>query len=69
MSGTVVKVGGSLARGGGLRALCVRLGQLGRRHALLLVPGGGVFADVVREQDGHLDLGDDAAHWLSLIHI
>lgn len=66
MSGTVVKVGGSLGRGGGLRALCVRIGELGRRHALLLVPGGGVFADVVREQDGHLDLGDDAAHWMAV---
>ncbi len=66
MSGTVIKVGGSLGRGSGLRDLCRRLGELGGRHALLLVPGGGVFADVVREHDERLDLGRDASHWMAI---
>lgn len=66
MIGTVVKVGGSLGRGDGLPALCRRLGELGGRHALLLVPGGGIFADAVREYDRLKGLGADAAHWMAV---
>lgn len=66
MNGTVVKVGGSLGRGDGLPALCRRLGELGSRHALLLVPGGGIFADAVREYDLLRGLGADAAHWMAV---
>jgi hypothetical protein len=32
----------------------------------LIVPGGGPFADVVRELDRGLALGDDLAHWLAI---
>jgi aspartokinase-like uncharacterized kinase len=63
---TVVKIGGSL----------FDLPDLGRRlHAwltdqklsrLLLVPGGGPTADVVRALDRRHGLGEEAAHWLAL---
>lgn len=66
MTGTVVKVGGSLGRGDDLRCLCRRLAQLGRRHSLLLVPGGGSFADTVREFDRRYDLGPSVAHWMAV---
>ena len=34
---------------------------------VLVVPGGGAFADVVRDIDGKCDLSDDAAHWMALL--
>ena len=38
---TIVKVGGSLCRSDGLAGLCTELGSLGKRHPILVVPGGG----------------------------
>jgi aspartokinase-like uncharacterized kinase len=38
-----------------------------RRTALIVVPGGGAFADAVREADRRLGLGDDAAHWMAVL--
>ena len=62
---TVVKVGGSLYDHPGLAA--------GLRRYLptllppvVLVPGGGPFADAARTLDAVHHLGDEAAHWLAL---
>jgi aspartokinase-like uncharacterized kinase len=61
----VVKVGGSLydhpAFGPGLRDWVRTL-----RGRVLIVPGGGGFADTVRALDRTHRLGDEAAHWLAL---
>lgn len=67
MVDAVVKVGGRLGHDEGLRGLCLRLGDLGRRHRLLVVPGGGAFADTVRDCDARFGLGDDAAHWMAIL--
>jgi aspartokinase-like uncharacterized kinase len=67
---TVVKVGGGLAGEAGdeaLRALCRTIGDLGRRHPLLVVPGGGPFADAVRESDRRFALSDEAAHRMAIL--
>jgi aspartokinase-like uncharacterized kinase len=64
---TVVKVGGSLCRGNGLPALCRELGTLGKRHPLIVVPGGGEFADLVRKSYRRYDLGETAAHFMALL--
>jgi 5-(aminomethyl)-3-furanmethanol phosphate kinase len=67
---TVVKVGGGLARDAGddaLRALCERIGVLGARHPLLIVPGGGEFADAVRAYDRRVGLDARAAHWMAIL--
>jgi aspartokinase-like uncharacterized kinase len=64
---TVIKVGGRLGRRGHLRTLASRLGALGDRHRLLVVPGGGGFADAVRELDAREHLGDSAAHWMAVL--
>ncbi len=46
----VIKVGGSLAEDSvSLIALCKELGTLAKSYRMLVVPGGGKFADVVRE--------------------
>ena len=63
----VVKIGGRLGRGTYLRALCERVAVLGRRHRLLIVPGGGVFADTVRRCDERVGLSDTAAHWMAIL--
>jgi aspartokinase-like uncharacterized kinase len=67
---TVVKVGGGLAREAGedaLRALCAAIGEAGRRHRLLVVPGGGSFADAVRDCDRRYGLSDAAAHRMAIL--
>jgi 5-(aminomethyl)-3-furanmethanol phosphate kinase len=67
---TVVKVGGGLGRGAGddaLRALCVRLGELGARHPLVVVPGGAWFADAVRDADRRFGLRAETAHRMAIL--
>ena len=63
---TVIKVGGGLGAGA-LPALCTTLGELGERHALLVVPGGGGFADAVREADRRFGLSAAAAHRMAIL--
>lgn len=64
----VVKVGGSLL---GLDDALTRtlsaLEVAARTHAILIVPGGGPFADAVRAVDQRHALGDDDAHWMALL--
>ena len=63
----VVKVGGSLYDHRKLRpGLGEFLTPLLRAGPVILVPGGGPFADAVRDMDRFQRLGDEAAHWLAL---
>jgi aspartokinase-like uncharacterized kinase len=67
---TVVKVGGGLAReagDGALRTLCRTIGDAGARHPLLVVPGGGAFADTVREHDTRFALQAATAHRMAIL--
>jgi 5-(aminomethyl)-3-furanmethanol phosphate kinase len=64
----VIKVGGSLAaRPTQLRRLMETLADAARRHHLVVVPGGGSFADAVRRADRRFALGDSAAHWMAIL--
>lgn len=67
MIDAVVKVGGSLGRGACVPALGARLADLGRRYGLLVVPGGGAFADVVRDYDARFALHPSTAHWMAVL--
>jgi 5-(aminomethyl)-3-furanmethanol phosphate kinase len=65
----VVKVGGGLLQSGGLKGL--RLGcddalELARERPVLVVPGGGPFADAVRAVDARVGLDDEVAHALAI---
>ena len=63
----VLKVGGSLSRGQNLAALCQTIGRLGSRYRLLLVPGGGDFADTVRDHYRRYHLSETTAHRMALL--
>ena len=68
MTATVVKVGGSLANyPEKLRALCVKLSEVSLKHKLLVVPGGGEFADVVRDLDARFSLSCGASHRMAIL--
>lgn len=64
---TVIKVGGSLAHGERLQEVCAGLAEAGRGRRLLVVPGGGVAADVVRQQDERFGLQPGTAHWMAIL--
>jgi 5-(aminomethyl)-3-furanmethanol phosphate kinase len=65
----VVKIGGGLLRDGGLdglRRACDDVAEQARSRPVLVVPGGGPFADAVRAVDRTVALGDRLAHGLAL---
>jgi 5-(aminomethyl)-3-furanmethanol phosphate kinase len=66
----VVKIGGGLLRDqglDGLRRACVEVGALAASRRVLVVPGGGPFADAVRAVDAQVGLSDGVAHRLALL--
>jgi len=64
----VVKVGGGLlAQAGRLDAVLAEVALASRQMPLIVVPGGGPFADAVRELDRRVGLSDDAAHWMAVL--
>jgi len=68
MAVSVVKVGGSLfEERRSLVRLFIELEALARVHKILVVPGGGVFADTVREVDRRVHLSDIAAHEMAIL--
>lgn len=65
---TVVKVGGGLlAAAGALAAVGERVARLGAERPVVVVPGGGPFADAVRELDRRHGLDPSAAHWMAIL--
>jgi aspartokinase-like uncharacterized kinase len=64
----VVRVGGGLlAAIEDFEAVLSEISEASRSVPLLVVPGGGPFADAVRDVDDRLDLPDDAAHWMAVL--
>jgi aspartokinase-like uncharacterized kinase len=63
----VVKVGGGLVAHPELFENSLKIiGAAARDSRLLIVPGGGPFADRVRTIDSLFRLSDDAAHWMAI---
>ena len=62
-----IKVGGSLFDKSELQASAARWSMLAAQHRLLLLPGGGPFADQVRTADTRFNLSDSAAHWMAIL--
>jgi hypothetical protein len=63
----VVKIGGSLLTTSSLDAVLEVIGDVARERRLLIVPGGGPFADAVRDVDRRMHLSDEAAHWMAIL--
>ena len=63
----VIKIGGSLI--GNARNLVYRLHEyaLTKDERILIVPGGGIFADTVRMASGVYGISDEAAHWMAIL--
>jgi 5-(aminomethyl)-3-furanmethanol phosphate kinase len=65
---TVIKIGGSLAANPDkLRALCVKLSILSEDFGLVAVPGGGEFADAIRDADKRFALSPWASHRMAIL--
>jgi len=64
----VVKVGGSVLQDvEAFDAVLAALRAGAQLRRLLIVPGGGPFADAVREVDRRLGLSDSTAHWMAVL--
>lgn len=63
----IIKVGGSLQKTNKLADLCRALGDIGKEHSVILIPGGGTFADSVRNCTRGLDIDQDTAHWMAIL--
>lgn len=68
MNATVVKVGGSIASfPERLRSLCSKLSEISKKHRLIVIPGGGEFADVVRNLDKMFFLSCSVTHKMAIL--
>ncbi len=64
----VIKIGGSLADNPeALKELCAEVFRIAKKHAILVVPGGGKFADVVRELDSKFALTGAISHKMAIL--
>ena len=65
---TVVKVGGGLlAKAGAFELVVEALTAFRPGRRLVVVPGGGPFADAVRQMFRRIKIGEDAAHWMAVL--
>jgi aspartokinase-like uncharacterized kinase len=65
---SVVKVGGSIAqKPEKLKILCEKISELSKRHRLVVVPGGGEFADTVRQLDMRFLLSNQVSHQMAVL--
>jgi aspartokinase-like uncharacterized kinase len=68
MDATIVKVGGSLASyPEKLRALCIKLSEISTKRKLIVIPGGGELADLVRDLDKRFNLSRMTSHRMAIL--
>jgi len=64
---TVIKIGGGLLKTTALDVVLDVIRDVARERHVLIVPGGGPFANAVRDVDRRMHLTDDAAHWMAIL--
>lgn len=65
---TVIKVGGGPLRDpAGFERVIAALSACDPGHRILVVPGGGPFADTVRELQHRIPISNTAAHWMAIL--
>jgi hypothetical protein len=63
-----VKVGGSLAEEPELLIkICAKLSFLAAKYQFIVVPGGGMFADVIRDYDKRFNLSSQVSHRMAIL--
>lgn len=62
----IIKIGGSLQGSSYLGKVCEVLDSVSKDHRLVIVPGGGRFADLVRESQEEHGLSDEVAHQMAI---
>jgi 5-(aminomethyl)-3-furanmethanol phosphate kinase len=68
MPDVVVKIGGGLLRTPtALDEVLAGVVRLARTRRVLIVPGGGMFADAVRDADRRVGLPSTTAHWMAVL--
>lgn len=63
----VIKLGGSLCRSTDLTEYLAAVENFYRRQTVVVVPGGGDFADQVRRQQRRLGFDDETAHRMAIL--
>jgi len=64
----VIKIGGNLAEEPQrLRALCITLSESAKKYEIVVVPGGGRFADAVRDSDQCFTLSSMISHRMAIL--
>jgi aspartokinase-like uncharacterized kinase len=65
---TVIKLGGAICRDTSTRQQALEaVGLLAPARRILVVPGGGAFADQVRITQRAQGFSDDTAHWMAIL--
>ncbi|MDR2699484.1 MAG: hypothetical protein LBC12_01480 [Nitrososphaerota archaeon] len=68
MTLNIIKIGGSLAQNpNALKTLCQKLCSLANMHQIMIVPGGGKFADCIREADKQFTLSNTTIHHMAIL--
>lgn len=63
----ILKIGGSLSKSKStLKKLFSEISKLSKIHKLLVIPGGGHFADKVRKIYHKFNISEDVAHWSAI---
>lgn len=67
---TLIKIGGSISEKGSKEqfvSLCQMLYQIySKKKSFLVLPGGGVFAELIREYQIDFSFSDKTAHWMAI---
>ncbi len=64
----VLKIGGSLLNYfEELKIFCKTLSKISETAKVLVVPGGGIFANTIRDLQKKIKFSDDTAHWMALL--
>ncbi len=64
---SVIKVGGSLQDSPTLRDVCGTIEDISKDHNIVVIPGGGEFADAVRDLQDSQGLSDETAHQMAVM--
>ena len=63
----VIKIGGSIIQNAGSKELFKALSDLVKQFSFVILPGGGAFANLVRDYYKKYLLSEDRAHWMAIL--